>query len=135
MREHLATAFVKKAHPPVRSARSRRGLRSMSTLIGVGPGLRELLRTPYRRSSQKAPLANFRGCEGTLLDHRPRSARHGSVVQATGCFQTHASVLSAGQKNARRSKENCIQGPVTQRIMIGAGKERGRDQTRILSVK
>ena len=43
------------------------------------------------RSSENSPWANFRLCEVALLGHHPRSARHGSVVRATGCFETNAS--------------------------------------------
>src|SRR5215207_752602 len=60
-----------------------------------------------------------------ISENRPPSASVGGAM---------TSVLSAGKKNARRSKnENCIQGPVTQRIMIGAGEEKGRNRTRILT--
>jgi hypothetical protein len=34
---------------------------------------------------------NFRLCGVALLGHRPRSARHGNVVRATGCFWSHVS--------------------------------------------
>src|SRR5215213_11700447 len=42
-----------------------------------GGGYAELLRTPRRRSSQKAPWTNFRLCEVALLGYHPRSATHG----------------------------------------------------------
>jgi beta-lactamase superfamily II metal-dependent hydrolase len=37
---------------------------------------------------------NFRLCGVALLGHRPRSARHGNVVRATGCFWSHVSVIA-----------------------------------------
>ena len=102
-------------------------------LQAAGRDYAELLRTPSMRSSQSAGKTNFRHCGAALLGHHPRLARQRTGAWATGCFETHVSALSAGKKNARRSKENCIQGSVTQRIMIGAGKERGRDRTRVLT--
>jgi hypothetical protein len=61
----------------------------------------ELTRTPSRRTSQNAPQTNFRLCEVGLLDHRPRSARHGSESWATGCFGTHASDVVNPSKGRR----------------------------------
>jgi hypothetical protein len=46
-----------------------------------------------RPTSDNPPWRKFRLCEVALLDHCPRSAHHGSGAWASGCFQTHTSVL------------------------------------------
>jgi hypothetical protein len=47
-----------------------------------------------RPTSENSPWTNIRLFEVALLGHHPRSARHGSVVRATGCFETYVSVLT-----------------------------------------
>jgi hypothetical protein len=71
----------------------------------------QLTRTPSRRSLQNTPQANFRLCEVALLGHRPWSARHGSVVQATGCFWTHVSARTPPQSISAPARKTSVFAP------------------------
>jgi len=84
------------------------GLAQVLSELPCGSG-RGIYARPCVRTSVNTPQAKIRLCEVALLDHRPRSARHGSIVRATGCFGTHVSMLiTTGpprwfRKNCQRS--------------------------------
>jgi hypothetical protein len=63
------------------------------------------------RSSQTAPWTNFRLCEVALLDHHPRSARHGSGDWVTGCFGTHVSARTPPQSISAPARKTSVLAP------------------------
>jgi hypothetical protein len=77
--------------PPARESPYSICRPSKGTAYGGSAFSSHLPRTPYTRSSEKAPQANVRFCEFAPLDHCPRSVRHRSGSWATGCFETHVS--------------------------------------------
>jgi hypothetical protein len=86
--------------PSIMGVRARMAFADLRVLRIWGSAFSShLLRTPKKRSSQKAPWTNLRLCEVAHLGHRSRAARHGSVVRATGCFGTHVSLCAPPTTN------------------------------------